>query len=336
MPDELIPSLAVIKANFDRRHDYVENFVPFTADCLRRAESPVVVAPEIRACVEAHFGIRIPLRAIAAILARCERHGYVTRKFDIYYPDADKLEGLTFSVDRAEVLRSYALVLTQLRTFARERFQQNWTEESADAAFVAYLREGTAPVLMAAVDGQPIPAPAETVRGAHLIVNEFALAAYENDPPLFGFLETVMKGSMLATALYFPDLSKVDGRLQGVDVYFDTKFLLRAIGASGPVMQEATREVMDLVFELGGNLRCFEHTRDEIRGVMASQIERFLTADGLAEAYGETLDYFASKGGGASDLSLLLSRLDRFRRSLGPSRSTSCRRYSSCSRSPEW
>ena len=37
MNEPLVASLAILKVNWDRGQDYVANYVPFVAECLRKA-----------------------------------------------------------------------------------------------------------------------------------------------------------------------------------------------------------------------------------------------------------------------------------------------------------
>ncbi len=58
--------------------------------------------------------------------------------------------------------------------------------------------------------------------------------------------------------------------------HLDTPFLLNALGYGGEAQREACVELLDLLYETGADLRCFAHTRDEIRGVLeacASQVQ---------------------------------------------------------------
>ena len=51
MSEHVITSLAILKANWDKGLDYIENFVPFVAECLRTAPQDEVSLPELQAAI---------------------------------------------------------------------------------------------------------------------------------------------------------------------------------------------------------------------------------------------------------------------------------------------
>src|SRR4029450_10727866 len=85
--------------------------------------------------------------------------------------------------------------------------------------------------------------PAPQDQGDHYIVSAFIADLVERDPQGFEYLETVVKGSMLASSLYLGDLGAVNQRFQQVTVYFETPFLLDALRYAG-------KEIAQLALEL--------------------------------------------------------------------------------------
>jgi hypothetical protein len=93
--------------------------------------------------------------------------------------------------------------------------------------------------------------PAPQDQGEHYIVSAFIADLVERDPQGFEYLETVVKGSMLASSLYLGDLGAGNQRFQQVTVHLDTPFLLDALGYAGKEIAQAALELLDLVRELG-------------------------------------------------------------------------------------
>ena len=78
MADNALISLAVLKVNWDRnRQSYIDNFVPFVAECIRVQETEVVSTPEVQQAIGTSFRLRIPQNVIGRILTRARRFGYV-------------------------------------------------------------------------------------------------------------------------------------------------------------------------------------------------------------------------------------------------------------------
>lgn len=311
MVESVITSLAILKVNWDRLgQDYIENFVPFVAECLRNAPQPEISLPQLQGAISESFGLRIPQGALRTILRRCARRGYVSRIHGVYQRIDRVLSRVNLAQIRTSVMRRYEGLLQKLVDFCNERYQIRWTPEEAEAALLTYLENRSLPVLAAAVEGRPIPPPAREVKHAEFLVNSFVAHVHEADPEGFEFLETVVKGSMLANMLFFPDVGRVFHGFDGVEVYLDTRFLIRALGLAGPGLQSSSRDLMELVYQLGGALRCFEHTRNEIYRVLDACAHLLRDPARLRRAYGETIDYLIRAKYRSSDIELLIARFD--------------------------
>jgi len=314
--EHVITSLAILKVNWDRGYDYIENFVPFVAECLRIAPQPEVSLPELQAAMFQTFGLRIPQGSLKTILKRAVKRGYLEPTKGIYRRNEDALATLDFASTRADVLRDHEALIGKLINFCNTRHKISWSQKDAEAALLMYIKDRSMPILAAAVEGEPIPTPDRQTRHAEFLVNAFIAHLCERDSEGFEMLETVVKGSMLASVLFFPELHKVGQRFERVEVYFDTPFLLRALGLAGPSMQAPRRELLDLLYELDGELRCFEHTVEEIQGVLDAAARALRDRHRLRSARGEVLDRFINQNYRASDVELIIARLERSLRAL--------------------
>ncbi len=219
MAQRVIPSLAILKVNFDERQDYIDLFVPFVAECLRSARQPEVSLPELQASVADSFGLSIPQGALNTILTRAARIGYVKRSQGILRRNDSALAGLDLPKKRDDVLRKYDALIDKVISFCRGRFRVDWTPEQADSALLSYLEEGSSAVLSAALGGGVVPSPDEEVADSNFLINAFVVHVHERDPEGFAFLETIVKGSMLSEVLIYPDVSAIGQRFDKVEVY---------------------------------------------------------------------------------------------------------------------
>jgi len=315
MSQELITSLAVLKVNWDRGHDHIENFVPFVAECMRAAPAREVSLGQLQSDALDRFGLRIPQGALRTILSRAVRKGYANKTRGIYLRNDEALAGLDFQRNRAEALRKHQALVGKLVGFCEKRYQIRWSPQQAEEALAAYLGGGSLPILAAALDGTPLsPIPGST-RSADFLTKAFAVELWEADPEGFDFLETIVRGGMLASVLYFPLLGEAQRRFDHVKVYFDTAFLLRALGLEAAGLQSPCSELLDLLYGLNGQLRCFEHTFEELDGVLAYAAEVLRNPAYLASSRGGVVEHFARSGARASDVELSRGHLARNLRS---------------------
>jgi hypothetical protein len=316
MQDSVIASLAILKVNWDEGRDYIDNFVPFVAECLRRAPHPEVSLPDLQAALVQHFGFRIPQGALRTILGRAAKRGFVTRGAGIYRRNDRALRGLDLAQTRANVLRQYEGLINKFVDYCRTRHSVTWTTEDADAALLAYLNERSTPILSAAVEGTPIPKATRSVPHAEFLTNSFIANLYASDPEGFNFLEAIVKGSMLANVLLLPDLGSVTRKFGRIEVYFDTPFLLRALGYAGSSRQPPCLELVNLLYEQNVDLRVFEHTLDEMYRVLDAAARAIRGRRSFRLPAGPTLEHFVESGYSSSDVELLIARLPKALRAI--------------------
>lgn len=287
MSEQTLTSLAVLTVNWDRGHDLIQSFVPIVAECIRKQVDQPVGLIDLQEAVKSEAGIKIPSGALAAILRRCARDGLVQRKHKVYLPNREKLEEMDYPAARQEAIRSYTSLLAKLRRFAKTRYDLKWSSDEADEHLLAFLKEGSVPILAAATEGDPLPAGRGRNRKAKHVLSAFAGYLDETDAEGFTALEVVAKGFVLSGVLYYPDLGKLDMRLDELEVYCDTPFLLKALGFAERGLQVQAMDLIDLLKELGAKLRCFHHTREELTGVLESEAKNLRAgADGnLAFGY---------------------------------------------------
>lgn len=69
-------SLAILKVNWDaKRKDYVDNFVPIVAECIRLSDHDVVSIPNLQMDIRTKFGLRIPQNQLRGVLTRVSKRG---------------------------------------------------------------------------------------------------------------------------------------------------------------------------------------------------------------------------------------------------------------------
>jgi len=310
-PEALLTSLAILKVNWDeQRQSYIDNFVPFVADVLRGDTRTELGLLDIQQGVQDTFGILIPQGALNTVVARAARRGLLDRRDRLIVPRPDKLVAFDVSRQRKELLRQHAALIDKLRTFAEDRFDRRYTEEEAEAALQAYVGEWNLAILQAMVGEGGLPMPV-SARETEFVVASFIARLLERDPDGFAYLESVVKGSMLAGALYLPDLGRAQKRFDGVVMYFDTPFLLHALGYTGLEGERAARELMELAYELGATLACFDGSVAETEGVLIGAAGALRSRSRYSPQVGGVAEYFMGQGVQPSDVEVLIDRLPK-------------------------
>ena len=308
-----IAAVAILKVNWDERRDYIGNFVPLVAHCLRESAEEAVSVPELQESVLETFGLRIPQGPLKTILHRAAKDGLVRRSYNVYKP-TEALAEINLNPARDSVLRQHGHLVQKLVEFATKN-GRDWSQEEAEEVLLAYVETLAAPILGVVMEGQPIVdlPPARTAGSA--LVSRFVIQLFTQEPQEFEYLETVVKGSMLANILYFPEaFTSGKPRLAGMSVYIDTPIALRVLGYAEEYYQAPAREMVELLEAQGATFKIFDHTLREIEGVLANAAESYRRAR-PAETPGDVVDFFASEEMTFSDVEAMIATLgDRLAR----------------------
>ena len=312
-----VSSLALLKVNYDRqRKDYFDNFVPMVVECLRVSPEEVVSLPTLQSDLQQHFGLKLPQNAIKTVLKRARKRNYVTVHNGVYYRNEDQIQDLGFSTEQKRVRIEHESLLQDFVTFCDQRLSISLSSDDADAALQAYLKEHQLQLVNAVTHGTVVPPAGRSVRNFRYLVSSFVWHLQDTASVALNYLETVVKGHILADAIFLPDPGNASRKFRETEVYFDTPFLLNALGYGGEAQKEPCVELIDLLYETGAELRCFTHTRDEIRGVLemcANQVQSNDTRETLGP---ESLRNFRSLGYSKSDVMMLADGLEKDLRAL--------------------
>lgn len=303
-------SLAMLKVHWDtRRKDYIDNFVPMVAECIRTSQHDVVSIGSLQQEVRTAFGLRLPQHNLRIILNRIAKAGFIHSKDRVYVRDLDALERLNFRVVQNSVVAMHEQLIGALRSFAHDAHQLNWSIGEAEAALYSYL-ETYALLETRTNDGRTPEDQSGTERGrTHFVTGAFVGDLRQNDAKGFDYLETILKGDILATAIFLPDPSRAAQKFRKTYVYLDTSVLIYALGYAGESRSAPGREMLDLLYQSGANLRCFSHTADEIRSILtacAYRIER----NQLVDSYGPSIEYFLERGFTPSEIRIFVEKLE--------------------------
>jgi hypothetical protein len=305
-----VAALAILKVNWDEQQDYIANFVPIVAHCLREVEAEAVSIPNLQEQIRDAFGLRIPQGPLKTILGRAGRAGIVTREHGVYRPNREALRDMTLGPARDGALRQHNHLVERLVEYANREQHRSWSHDQAERALLAHLEALAEPILAAVVEGEPVvELPKVDAEGA-AVVGQFALHLYREEPEGFEYLETIVKGSMLAHVLYFPEaFSGGRPQLGETDIYLDTPVALRVLGYAAEHFRDPAIELVDLLRAQGASLKVFDHTLREIEGVLDSAARSYRTGR-PSEFPGDVIDYFVEEELSPSDVQEVIAGID--------------------------
>jgi hypothetical protein len=309
----LAVSLAVLKVNWDKQGaDFLENYVPFVIDCISAAPQAEVSLLEVHEALIERFALQVPLGPLKTILRRLARRDIVRRCEGIYIRNTKALPATDLLSQREEALRRHAMLVERFVTFLSEALEENVTGAEASARLDALVEQWAVPLLETSFAGQR--APTHGMTEEQYPTQAFVRHLCEADPDGFDYLVEIIKGSVLANAVFFADIGPVGKHFAGTRVFLDTRIVLRVLGYAGPELQSPYSDLVDLLYATGARVRCFDTTLREATRVLEVNARHLRT--GGRGAFGETFTFLSRHGYTSSDVLLRLARMDRDLRAL--------------------
>lgn len=264
-----IESLALLKVNLDHlQRDYLESFIPFLATLMRKRGYRKIEPPRLCEDFRREFGFVIPYHPMIILLERARRRNLIRRDHGNLIPVADKIIAYDFGNRLEDQLRRRKKALLEFIAFCQRRYAENLTEEETESALISFLRSHDLDILFASQGDSVLPevTPPRTHR---YMFASFARHVRDSDPELFQFFVDSAMGHVVASLLlYGSELAQFQGRLRNLNLYLDTRLILRLHGVEGDVRKTVCADLLENLRGQGAELFLFRHTRDEIMEIL--------------------------------------------------------------------
>lgn len=310
MSNTTLVSLAFLKTNWDvKRSSFLDNFVPFAAECLKDFSDDVVSTQALQECILGKFGLRIPLQVTKALINRLRKKGMVTISNHVAYRNPAKLDDVSFITTQQKVLRFYSALINDTIRFASEKYHVVISEHDAEDILLAFIGFNQVTIFQTDPAATIIPNVPGLNKRDKLLISDYINHIHKTDPQMLSYLETLFVGYMIVNALYLPDPQNINRKFQKTKFFFDTSFIIYALGYSGDEMCAPSLELLDLLYINGAQLYCFRHTLEEIERILFACSSKLGMCD--ESPFGRSVQYFTSRGYSQSDVQLLISKLER-------------------------
>ena len=262
-----LTSLAVLRVNIDQRRDYLDYLRPFILQVLGDRNLESITDYTVAQAIEHQFGLSIPQRTVELVLRRLARSIAIQRDRGSYRITG-QLPDPQLSVRQSEAREHTNRIVSTLIQFSSMSSHPIDDEQEAVEAVIAFLAEFDISCLRAYLRGTAIPALDGSHSTSVVLVSNFVQHIQHTNPDLFESFVVLVQGHMLANALLCPDLEHVTKDYSNVTFYLDTPMLVQALGLEGSAKEEAARDLIGLLIRLKGTVAAFEHSREELHGVI--------------------------------------------------------------------
>ncbi len=265
-----ITSLAILKVHYDRKEDFLEQFVPIVSFSAYLLDSDTVSLIDIKNKLKSEFHFEIPQNTLKTILKRASRRGYININYKLYEVIKEKIQTLNIPELRSSIQRKQNALITGLIRYSIDKYSKSLNKKEAEDALLSFLNESDIAVLIANIDGGEIKPMGKSINYSPFIVSNYLIHVQKSDPEKFEFFLEVAKGNILANSVYYPDVGKLKSYFKKSKFFLDTGILLKALGYEGELIRQPIIEMIDLLLINGATVNCFDHTLRELKAVIKS------------------------------------------------------------------
>lgn len=309
MKQSALLSLAYLKIHWDtNRGIFLDNFIPFVIEALKVQEQKIISLDVLQENLFSIFRIRIPQSVLKALLFRIKKKGYVTLNNHVFSKSDEKLAESSFGPIQQEVERIFSALLFDFINFTNSNYGISISEKDAEDALISFISYNQVLIYQPENEQEGLieDIPALSSEMKYIVANYIYLAR-KSKPEVFKYIDTVVQGYMLAQVLYLPNVHDTKKLFRKTKIFFDTPFIILALGYSGEHFKNPCQELLDLLYQCNAKLYCFEHTYEEIKGILtacSNHLGKYSDSP-----FGRTVHHLTSLGYTSSDVNLLISKL---------------------------
>ncbi|MBX2990109.1 MAG: hypothetical protein KF749_02965 [Bacteroidetes bacterium] len=282
-----LATLALLKANYDSGIDHLDMLLPFVADCIICFPYDDFSAQDMRNLLTERYGLKIPTTSMQMLLTRASKRKLVRREGGRYF--RDKVSRTTtpdISKRLSEIQTEHAVIAKALMHHAQQHNLKLQNEDDALALLFEFISQFHVELLLdPSTDEGGGPVFQDQFRSLGTkelrIVARFVLAECLANQELRRIVRRVLEGYVLQNALLLKDISTAQSRFKDLTAYFDTAFLLNALGLTGDAAKVAARESLDLLKVTNVSLAVFDTTVEEIRRILHVYERHLATQKGI-------------------------------------------------------
>lgn len=313
----LLVNLAIVKANSEKNLGVLDNYIPIFAFCLKQIGSEFVSSAVVQEKFSELAEFKPPQAVILSLIKRAaKKYKFLERGADgVYKILRENLPANEYEKVRDAEIRKFNGLKIKFVEYCKKFHGVDVGLDDVESGFFETLYL-FAPKLYKSVSVES-HALGEHAEQQKLLTAKFIQHCDNCDNEALSVIEAFVRGAMLTEVFYYSEPDRVDGALRDIRVFFDTDFLIRALGFCDSEVRQLSTELIDMLAHMGTKMRCFRDTLNEIDGILyAAQLAR---GNGALRAKrpGDVFDYYSFRGASVSDIKLDRSMLERKLKLLG-------------------
>lgn len=271
-------SLAIIRTNWEQlQKDYIENYVPLVASLIFKKKYNEISFERLETICkdfEIEFGLVLPSNPMLTILNRLSKRKYIIRKHGRFLPDFEKLSNIDISKNSSKLLREFEKFIKALAEFINEKHALKIDIIELEAGLINFLKKHDLELLFAAEDISILP-QVKISKKIDYLISDFISVVYRSEPEFFKYILNLSIGHAISSTILYKEFNSYSGKLKGLNIYFDTPFIMNLLGFSGEFKKKLAIELLSFARKEQANLYILEITKGEIDANLREALKAF-------------------------------------------------------------
>jgi hypothetical protein len=283
-----ILSLALLKVNWSKGVDYIDCFLPLLVNTISTKQIKSVDINNIsslRSEILVEYGLDIPRSALITILNRAKKRGYFFLENGLFVVNGDKINLEDNTKVRAEINRAYNFVLKEIQKFISEKAPTgiNFTDEQVSDGLLSFLKKHDADISFGAAELSILP-KVESPEKLRYLICWFVVENWESNPLIVNYLKDISIGHALSSLILYDEFNPFKGKLESLDIYLDTPFILSLLGINGEQRVQLSEEILFQLKAEKVNLYILQTTINEVLNNLDSCKNILKKGNGIAQS----------------------------------------------------
>ena len=263
-------SLALLKVNWSKGVDYIDCFLPLLISTIISSKTKTIDINDVtkfRGEILKEYGLDIPSSALITILNRAKKRGYFKTDNGIFHIVEDKINLDDNTKVRAEINRAYNYVIKSMQEFIKKNAPTDisFNDEEISDGLLAFLKKHDADISFGAENLSILPKVKAPEKLKYLIC-WFVVDNWETNPILVNYLKDISIGHALSSLILYNEFNPFKGKLENLDIYLDTPFILSLLGINGEQRTQLSEEILSQLKNEKANIFILQTTRKEVLG----------------------------------------------------------------------
>ena len=231
------------------------------------------------------YGLEIPSSALITILNRAKRREYFKVENGIYHVNQDKINLDDNSKVRIEINRAYNYVIKEIQNFITKNAPEGvtFTEDEVSEGLLAFLKKHDADISFGAENLSILP-KVESQEKLKYLICWFVVENWQSNPTLVNYLRDISIGHAISSLILYDEFSPFKGKLENLDIYLDTPFILSLLGINGEQRTLLSEEILNQLKNDKANVYILQTTINEVLTILDNCKSTLKKGNGISQS----------------------------------------------------